>query len=304
MNDSPAPSPDTEAAGQSACVMCFNSNDPVGATGLAADLLTVASMGGHTLPVCAGTYVRDTAEIMAHYPLEDEAIGEQARLALEDIAVQMFKVGFVGSMDNISAIAELASDYADTPLLLYMPDLSWWQDDRIDQYQDACQELLLPLASVLVGSYNTLVRWLLPDWDASKPASPRDIARAADALGVPYTVLTGWSSDNQHLDILLCTPNATLTSQSVERLDSSFIGAGDTFSAALAALLATGSEIVEAVNEASAYLQQTLDGGFRLGMGHLLPDHLFWAQAETDEEDDDNGSLPLDIDMPPNATRH
>lgn len=304
MNDTPAPSPETDAAGQSACVMCFNSNDPTGAAGLAADHLTVSSMGGHTLPICAGSFVRDTAEILAHYPLDDDAVSEQARVALEDIAVQMIKVGFVGSVDNISAIAELASDYADTPLLLYMPDLSWWQDDRIDQYQDACQELLLPLASVLVGSYNTLVRWLLPDWDASKPASPRDIARAADALGVPYTVLTGWGSDNQHLDILLCTPNATLTSHTVERLDSSFIGAGDTFSAALAALLATGSEIVEGVNEAATYLQQALDSGFRLGMGHLLPDHLFWAQPESSEDDDGQSIVTHDIDLPPNATRH
>ena len=56
---------------------------------------------------------------------------------------------------------------------------------------DAFRELLLPQTTVLVGNHSTLWRWLLPDWSADKPPSARDIARAANTMGVPYTLVTG-----------------------------------------------------------------------------------------------------------------
>jgi hydroxymethylpyrimidine/phosphomethylpyrimidine kinase len=71
--------------------------------------------------------------------------------------------------------------------------------------------------------------------------------------------------------------------------DTAFVGAGDTLSAALAALLASGSELQAAVGEALAFMDQSLDAGFRPGMGSVLPDRFFWAlppaqEGETGEE--------------------
>jgi len=57
--------------------------------------------------------------------------------------VHAIKVGFVGSPENISTIAEIAADYADVPLIAYMPDLSWWNESQIDIYLDAFRELML-----------------------------------------------------------------------------------------------------------------------------------------------------------------
>lgn len=167
-----------------ACVMVFNANDASGAAGLSADITAVASVGGHALPVVTGAYSRDTAEIVDHFPFDDEAVTEQARTILEDVAVQVFKVGFVGTPENLSAIAEIASDYPDVPLVAYMPNLSWWTEPQIDSYLDAFKELLLPQTTVLAGNHSTLWRWLLPDWSAAKSPSARDIARAAEKLGV------------------------------------------------------------------------------------------------------------------------
>jgi hypothetical protein len=98
--------------GPSASVMVFNANDPSGAGGIAADIQAIASVGAHALPVITGTYARDTAEVYDHYCMDDEAVTEQARAILEDVPVLVFKVGFVGSPENLSAVAELASDYA------------------------------------------------------------------------------------------------------------------------------------------------------------------------------------------------
>ena len=161
-----------------------------------------------------------------------------------------------------------------------MPSLSWWDDARIDSYLDAFAELLLPQTTILVGHYSTLWRWLLPDWSAQTNPQARDIARAAEALGAPYTLVTGIPLPDQWIDNVLASPNEVLASEKFERIEAVFVGAGDTLSAALAALLASGSDLGSATSEALSYLDRCLLGGFRPGMGHMLPDRLFWAQPE------------------------
>jgi hydroxymethylpyrimidine/phosphomethylpyrimidine kinase len=305
--------PETDAADDAAdaspaCGMVFNANDPSGAGGLSADITTISSVGAHALPVVTGAYLRDTAEIFGHVPMDDDSVTEQARAVLEDVSVQVIKVGFAGNPENLSAIAQLASDYADVPLIAYMPNLSWWDEAKIDAYLDAFSELLMPQTTLLVGNHSTLWRWLLADWASERPPSPRDIAKAAADLGVPYTLVTGIHLPDQHLDNVLATPQAVLCNGRFERFDAVFSGAGDTLSAALAALIASGSDLAAAVTEALGYLDRSLDAGFRPGMGHVLPDRLFWAQPEDDDEDSDDPTSAVPsvhgFEMPNNDTKH
>lgn len=296
---------DLHATTRPACVMVFNASDPSGAAGLAADITAIASVGAHAVPIVTGAYARDTAEIFDFFPLGEEAITEQARATLEDIPVQVIKVGFAGSPENLSAVAGIASDYADVPLVAYMPDLSWWDEVQIDLYLDAYKELILPQATVLVGNHSTLWRWLLPDWSTARSPGARDIARAAQELGVSYVLVTGIALPDQFIDNVLASPQAVLASEKFERFEAVFSGAGDTLSAALAALLASGSDLSEAFSEALSYLDRCLDGGFRPGMGHVVPDRLFWAQpdADPDAESHPDPTIP-DIEIPPHDTQH
>ena len=295
--------------------MTFNANDPSGAGGLTADITAITSAGAHPLSVVTGTYLRDTAEIFDHFSFDDEAVTEQARAALEDMPVSAIKVGFVGSPENVSTIAEIASDYSDVPLVAYMPSLSWWDEGKIDIYLDAFRELLLPQVTLLIGNHSTLWRWLLPDWPTERNPSARDIAKAAAALGVPYTLVTGIPLPDQFIDNVLATPQAVLYSEKFERFEAVFEGAGETLSAALCALLANGHDLQAATSEALTYLDHSLDAGFHPGMGHIVPDRLFWAQAEDDEEagdeaadaeisgsDDAGLTSHPPFDFPPNGT--
>lgn len=287
------------------CVLVFNASDPSGAGGLPGDALAMASVGAHMLAVVTGAYARDTAEIFDHFPFDEEAVAEQARAILEDVAVQLIKVGFVGTPENLSTIAETASDYPEVPVVAYMPDLSWWDESRIEAYLDAFRDLVLPQTTVLVGNHSTLWRWLLPDWDGERPPGARDIAKAAGEFGVAYTLVTGMRLPDQYIDNVLASPQTVLASEKYERLEAVFAGAGDTLSAALAALLASGTDLPAATSEALAYMDRCLDAGFRPGMGHVLPDRLFWAQPEDDDEEDpDETPDPAGFALPPHDTRH
>jgi hydroxymethylpyrimidine/phosphomethylpyrimidine kinase len=279
-----------------ACVLSFNANDPSGAGGLSCDATAMASVGAHCLAVCTGAYVRDSNTITDFYPLDDEAVDDQARTVAEDMPVQVIKVGFVGTPENLSVIAELADDYVGVPVVAYMPNLSWWEDDKIDAYLDAFRELLLPQTSVLVGHHSTLRRWLLPEWSGERNPGPRDIAKAAAQWGVPFTLVTGLPLPDQHIDNVLASPETVLSHEKFERIEAVFVGAGDTLTAALAALLATGMDLPESTSEALHYLDRCLDEGFRPGMGQVIPDRLFWALPE----DEDDEATPGD-EMPPGA---
>ena len=269
------------------CVMVFNASDPTGAGGLAGDVATVAAMGAHALPVITAVVMRDTAEVFDYHVIDADVVAEQARSVLEDITISGWKVGFLGSAEGVSAVAEILSDYPEVPLVAYMPPLPWVEEEAQQAYLEAFRELVLPQAEVLVGSHQTLSDFLLPDWEADRPASPRELAVAAAEHGTRFVLVTSVPLPDQNLDNVLASAQGAITGEKFERFDVSFVGAGDTVSAALAALLAAGADLPAAVGESLAFLDQALDAGFRPGMGNVVPDRFFWALPPGEEGEDE-----------------
>jgi hydroxymethylpyrimidine/phosphomethylpyrimidine kinase len=309
--------PDTAAAGASpetgteqpppACVMSFNASDPSGAGGLAGDVSTITAMGAHPLPVATAIVMRDTAEIFDQHVLEPDVIAEQARSILEDVTITAWKVGFLGSAEGIGAVAEILADYPDVPLVSYLPNLSWLDEDAQQSYLEAFRELVLPQTEVLVGNQQTLTDFLLPEWESERPPSARELAVAAAEHGASYVLVTGVQVANlkgaePSIDNVLASPQGAVTGEKFERFDTAFVGAGDTLSAALAALLSTDSELPAAVSEALTFLDQALDAGFRPGMGNVVPDRFFWALPPPEEEAEGEeavAELPAESTKPP-----
>jgi len=323
MTTTPRPDPDSgtaeseQEAPAPACVMSFNASDPSGAGGLSGDVATIAAMGAHALPVVTSIVMRDTAEIFDQHLIDGDAIVEQARYVLEDVTLAGFKVGFLGSAENVSAVAEILSDYAEVPLVSYLPGLAWLPDDEAQSYLDAFRELILPATEVLVGNHKTLTDFLLPEWDSDRPASPRELAVAAAEHGTRFVLVTGVmlpakGATGQFIDNVLASAQGALTGEKFELFEVSFVGAGDTLAAALASLLAVGSELQAAVGEALQFLDQSLDAGFRPGMGNIIPDRFFWALPPEDGENpelaeggeaESDGAAPSEPLPPPGGSR-
>lgn len=286
-----------------ACVMTFNASEPSGAAGLAGDVATIAAMGAHALPVVTAVVLRDTAEVFDQHLIDSDVVVEQARAILEDVTINAWKVGFLGSAEGVSAVAEILSDYPDVPLVAYLPAITWLDEEQQQSYLDAFRELVLPQTLVLVGNHKTLTDFLLPDWDAERPASPRELAVAANQHGAEHVLVTGINLPNQFVDNVLANAQGAITGEKFERFEVGFVGAGDTLSAALAALLSVGAEVHSAVGEALSFLDQSLDAGFRPGMGNVIPDRFFWAlpPADGEEEEGDGaqaGTFPAEEEEP------
>lgn len=99
-------------------VLSFAASDPSGGAGIQADILTLAGMGCHPLTVLTAVTVQDTTGVEDIFVMDAEWVTDQARTVLQDMPVQAFKIGMLGSVEIISAIAEIISDYPDIPLVL------------------------------------------------------------------------------------------------------------------------------------------------------------------------------------------
>ena len=99
-------------------VMVFAATDPTGGAGLQADIMTLASMGCHPVSVVTAITVQDTMGVDGVLPIDGEWVSDQARCILEDMPVAAFKIGVLGSLEAVAAVAEVVSDYPEIPLIL------------------------------------------------------------------------------------------------------------------------------------------------------------------------------------------
>ena len=81
-------------------VLTFAASDPSGGAGMQADILTLASMGCHPLSVMTAITVQDTLGVEGVQPIDADWVADQARCLLEDMPVDAFKIGVLGSVEN------------------------------------------------------------------------------------------------------------------------------------------------------------------------------------------------------------
>ncbi|RPI47554.1 MAG: hydroxymethylpyrimidine/phosphomethylpyrimidine kinase [Betaproteobacteria bacterium] len=265
-------------------VLVFAANDPSGGAGMQADILTLASMGCHPLSVITGLTVQDTIGVEAVMPIEAEWVADQARCVLEDMPVAAFKLGVLGSVENIAAIAEVVSDYPDVPLVLD-PVLASGRGDEFagEELIAAMREMLFPQTTILTPNI-VEARRLLGDGEEVLELDERAIAERLLQLGCEYVLVTGTHANTPQVINTLYGEQGIVRSDSWERLAASYHGSGCTLAAAVAATLANGLAVEEAVHDAQEYTWQTLKFGFHPGMGQHIPDRLFWAR-HGDEND-------------------
>ena len=263
-------------------VLTFAASDPTSGAGLQADILALASMGCHPLSVVTALTVQDTAGVESFLPIDPDWVADQARCILEDMPVAAFKMGMLGSTEIVTVVAEVVSDYPDVPLVLDPVFASGRGDEfASDDMVAAIRELLVPQSTVVTPNILELRR--LADDDGEDA----DLAECAQRLldtGCEYVLVTGTHDSTLDVVNTLHHRGGVLRSDTWQRLPGSYHGSGCTLASALAANLARGLDIGDAVYEAQDYTWHALSHAFRPGMGQHIPDRLFWARESADDD--------------------
>lgn len=258
-------------------ILCFAATDPSGGAGLSADILAISAMGGHALPVVTAITVQDTLGVEDVHPLDAEWVADQARCVLEDMPVAAFKIGVMGSVEIVAAIAEVVSDYPDIPLILDPVLASEGGDSFADeQVVLAMRELLLPQTTVLTPNVLEARRLASEDGD-EEDLDMDECAGRLIGMGCEFVLITGTHESGAQVTNRLYGSEGLLQALNWDRLPGSYHGSGCTLASSLAAAMSTGAELQQASQDAQAFTWNTLAHGFRPGMGQLVPDRMFWA---------------------------
>lgn len=266
-------------------VLAFSAGDPSGGAGLQADILTLASMGCHPLSVITAITVQDTMGVEDVMALDAEWVADQARCVLEDMPVGAFKVGLIGNVETVAAIAEVVSDYPEIPLILD-PVLASGRGDELagEDMISALRELLIPQTTILTPNSIEARRLALEEHENPEDVSLEVCAQRLLLSGCEYVLITGTHENTPQVVNTLYGNDGVIRSDSWQRLPGSYHGSGCTLASAVAATIANGLAVEEAVRDAQEYAWQTLKAGFRPGMGQYIPDRLFWAREDDDDK--------------------
>ena len=260
-------------------VIVFAGTDPSGGAGVQADIETLASMGCHAAPVITSVTVQDTVNVKRYVAMDASLVIEQARAILEDVPVAAIKIGMLGSVEVVEVIHTLLTDYPEIPVVLD-PVVSAGGGGMLadDDILDAMVNLLFPLVTVLTPNSEE-ARAFAPEADVLDACAQEILEH-----GCEYVLITGAHENTPTVNNSLYSESQLIEVFSWQRLNGSYHGSGCTLSVAIAGLLSQGLDPMTAIYEAQEYTWEALKHGYRIGMGQLIPNRLFWAHGE-DEND-------------------
>lgn len=267
------PSSTKPTLNSSPVVMSISSHDPSGGAGISADIESLSSLGCHCTPIITKLSTQDNNQLnntfKDHQITDVSLLISQIRSILEDVNVDLIKIGDLASIGNTEAVHTVLNDYPGIPVVLD-PFLNTQNNDEL--YRATC-DLLLPQALITI----------LSKQDAYQLTTAADslsaYAHELLELGCAHLLFTHTEkNNNSHSSCNQLYSHRGLCQQyQWDKLPESFTGAGCTLSASLAAYLAHGLSLAESVLQAQQFTWQAMKKGRRIGMGQLIPDRMHWA---------------------------
>ncbi|MER3403024.1 MAG: bifunctional hydroxymethylpyrimidine kinase/phosphomethylpyrimidine kinase [Armatimonadota bacterium] len=247
-------------------------SDSGGGAGIQADLKTFAALGVYGTTAITALTVQNTKGVQAVFPVDPEFVGRQIDSILTDIGADAVKTGMLFSAEIIQVVAERIRRYAVASLVID-PVMVAKSGDRLlrEDAIEALKNVLIPLALVVtpnLGEASVLTGFAVHD----KP-SMQESARTIHTLGARWVVVKGGHLRDCADDLLY--DGREFYWFPASHLDTPHThGTGCTFSAAIAAYLAKGESVPEAVRLAKQYLMQALRTAKPIGAGQSPVHHL------------------------------
>ena len=247
-------------------------SDSGGGAGIQADLKTFLALGCHGMSAVTAVTAQNSLGVQGWWPLPVEAVRAQVRAVVDDIGVDAVKVGMLGTAEIAAAVAEELADVG-VPVVVDPVCVSKHGDPLLAADALAVlRDRVIPLATVVTPNLDeveALTGLRVTSADALGAA-----ARAMHALGPRWTLVKGGHLAGDAVDLLW--DGASETRYAAPRLDSRHThGTGCTLASAVAARLAYGDSVPEAVRAAKEYVTGAIANGFALGSG-IGPVHHGW----------------------------
>ncbi len=250
-------------------VLCIAGSDPSAGAGIQADLLTLASLGVHGCTAITALTVQDSVNVQAFTPVLPQDCIQQAQAILEDIPVRVIKVGMLGSAAMAHALVALLEAHPLIPVVL----------DPVLAAGGGASLAAAGLREVLRTELLPKVTILTPNGPEALALSGASDLRSAGAqlnfLGADWVLLSGGHGESQDIENMVFRGGKLQQIFIQERLPHQYHGSGCTLASAIAAGLAQGQEVLQAVQGALDFTHAALRHAYPLGRGQYFPNRFY-----------------------------
>ncbi len=251
-----------------AIVLCLSGHDPSGGAGIQADIETVAAQGCHAATVITCLTLQDSLNVLELAPVSRDLFMAQARLICQDYAIAAIKIGLLGSPVIARAVTKLLDELSNKGLsvpVVLDPVLAAGGGAELTG-QHLIEEIrqLLPRISLLTPNRQ----------EARRLAGTDAITDAADQIleaGCQAVLVTSADESDEHTVINQLYQAHAKQQWQFPKLAAQYHGSGCTLAAAIAARLALGEPLQQALTIAQDYTLQTLRQATKPGHGQCIP---------------------------------
>lgn len=252
-------------------VLTIAGSDSGGGAGIQADLKTFAALGCYGMSAIAALTAQNTVGVSGIYPVPPEFVARQIDAVLSDIGSDAVKIGMLHSSAVINTVAERLRQYQAANIVVD-PVMVAKSGDRLleEEAVQALKAALLPIARLITPNLDEAAVLLGKEVEGREQmaAACRQLAE----LGPEAVLLKGGHlAGERSPDVLYVRTTGELATFEAERIETpNTHGTGCTLASAIAAYLARGRTLTEAVREAKEYLTEAIRAGaaYRLGAGH------------------------------------
>ncbi|MBP1763709.1 MAG: phosphomethylpyrimidine kinase [Firmicutes bacterium] len=249
-------------------------SDSCGGAGIQADLKTFSALGVYGMSAITAITAQNTCGVTNIRDLDEEIIRDQIRAVCSDIQVDAVKIGMLSNETIIKTVAgelkktDIANIVVD-PVMISKSGSHLLKPEAIG----ALKEILFPLAKVVTP--NLLEAAEIIGEPVNNKADMEKAAVKIKAMGPQYVVVKGGHLPGDACDLLY--DGRDFLAFENKRIDTPHThGTGCTFSSAIAAGLAKGMTITDAVRAAKEFVTMAIEHSFPLGHG-VGPTHHFYA---------------------------
>ncbi|MGB0650856.1 MAG: bifunctional hydroxymethylpyrimidine kinase/phosphomethylpyrimidine kinase [Rhodothermales bacterium] len=253
-------------------------SDSGGGAGIQADIKAMQANGTFAASVITAITAQNTVAVTDAFELPLSLIRSQLEAVTSDFEVAATKTGMLSSIGIIETVSQAVSDMGLRPLvvdpvMISKSGFSLLKDDAVE----ALTKLMLPLATVCTPNAHEAAR--LVGGDILTEQDAREAARAIHAMGPEAVLVKGGHLDAEEDAVDVLFDGDTIHVLRSARIDTPHThGTGCTYAATIAARLAHGDTVPDAVAAAHHYVHEAIKAGLPLGKGHGPTDHFYFLR--------------------------